>query len=75
MPRDEDGIIHPQENCRSCDQLRDCLQTAIAVSGGPEKLKYDRTSEDQKANEPGGIVGAILRWSKRKHAAQKGGGV
>ena len=73
MPRDEEGIIHPQEKCRSCDYLRECLQTAIAASGGPEQLKYDKGSEVQNANEPGGIVGAILRWSKRKRATQKGG--
>ena len=75
MPRDEEGIIHPQEKCRGCDHLRECLQTAIAASGGPEQLKYDKAADGQKANEPGGIVGAILRWSKRKRATQKGGSV
>ena len=79
MPRDENGIIQPQENCRFCDHLRDCLQTAIAASGGVEKLKSDSRSESEKSfelekpEEPSGIVGAILRWSERKRKAQKGG--
>lgn len=71
MPRDEDGIIQPQENCRFCDHLRECLQTAIAACGGVEKLKSDRSSESEKAGDQGGIVGAILRWSERKRNAQK----
>ena len=77
MPRDENGIIQPQENCRFCAHLRDCLQSAIAASGGVEKLKYDRLAESEKSSqskepeEPGGIVGAILRWSERKRNAQK----
>ena len=79
MPRDENGIIQPQENCRFCDHLRECLQTAIAASGGVEKLKADRgyesakSLEGEKSEEPGGIVGAIMRWSERKRNAQKGG--
>jgi len=79
MPRDENGIIQPQENCRNCDYLRDCLQTAIAACGGIEKIKsygsaQSKTSLDSEATEePGGIVGAILRWSERKRTAQKGG--
>ena len=76
MPRDENGIIQPQENCRFCEHLRDCLQTAIAASGGVEKLKYGSRNEAEKSSEseaPGGIVGAILRWSERKRNAQKGG--
>ena len=79
MPRDENGIIQPQENCRFCDHLRECLQTAIAASGGVEKLKADRgyesakSLEGEKSEEPGGVVGAILRWSERKRNAQKGG--
>jgi hypothetical protein len=79
MPRDENGIIQPQENCRFCDHLRECLQKAIAASGGVEKLKYDSLSESEKSFESeksgdqGGIVGAILRWSERKRNAQKGG--
>jgi hypothetical protein len=79
MPRDENGIIQPQENCRFCDHLRECLQTAIASSGGVEKLKsYNRSDSEKsfeadKPEEHGGIVGAILRWSERKRNAQKGG--
>ena len=79
MPRDGNGIIQPQEKCRLCDHLRECLQTAIAASGGVEKLKYDSRSESEKSyesaksEEPGSIVGAILRWSERKRNAQKGG--
>ncbi len=73
MPRDENGIIQPQENCRLCDHLRECLQTAITACGGVEKIKSNTSSESEKPEEPGGIVGAILRWSERKRAAQKGG--
>ena len=79
MPKDENGIIQPQENCRLCDSLRECLQTAIAACGGAEKIKYEsrseteQSSEPEKAEEPGGIVGAILRWSERKRNAQRGG--
>ena len=79
MPRDENGIIQPQENCRFCDHLRECLQAAIDASGGVEKLKAERgyeseeSFEGEKSEDPGGIVGAILRWSERKRNAQKGG--
>ncbi len=79
MPRDENGIIQPQENCRLCDSLRECLQTAIAACGGAEKIKYEsrsdteQSSEAEKAEEPGSIVGAILRWSERKRNAKRGG--
>ena len=79
MPRDENGIIQPQEKCRFCNHLRDCLQSAIAASGGVEKLKYasraesEKSSQSEQPEEPGGIVGAILRWSERKRNAQKGG--
>jgi len=79
MPRDENGIIQPQEDCRLCDSLRECLQAAIVASGGAEKIKYqsrseaEQSSEPEKAVEPGGIVGAILRWSERKRKAQRGG--
>ncbi|MGD8687240.1 MAG: hypothetical protein PVH15_10750 [Syntrophobacterales bacterium] len=72
MPRDENGIIQPQEHCRQCDYLRECLQEAIAACGGVDKLKAESGSDstgDQE--EPGGVVGAILRWSERKRAAQK----
>ena len=34
MPRDENGIIQPQEHCRHCDHLRECLQEAIDACGG-----------------------------------------
>ena len=79
MPRDENGVIQPQEDCRWCDFLRECLQAAIAASGGAEKIKYESRSEaepsaePEKPEEPGGIVGAILRWSERKRNAEKGG--
>jgi hypothetical protein len=77
MPRDENGIIQPQENCRLCDYLKDCLQSAIDASGGVEKLKSvsrsesGKSFESKRSEEPGGIVGAILRWSERKRNAQK----
>ena len=71
IPRDENGIIQPQESCRLCNDLRECLQTAIAASGGVDKLKFDRAAAIEKAEKPGGIVGTILRWSERKRAAQK----
>ncbi len=73
IPRDENGIIQPQEECRLCDHLRECLQAAIAACGGVAKMKYDRDSALDKQEEPGGIVGAILRWSERKRAAQRDG--
>lgn len=74
MPRDENGIIQPQEHCRHCDHLRECLQEAIAACGGVEKLKAESDSHSTgKQEEPGGVVGAILRWSERKRAAQKDG--
>ena len=74
MPRDENGIIQPQEDCRNCDQLLECLQEAIEACGGVEKLKAESDSHSTgKQEEPGGVVGAILRWSERKRAAQKGG--
>jgi hypothetical protein len=78
MPRDENGIIQPQEDCRLCDYLRECLQAAIAACGGAEKIKHksraeaEQFSEAEKAEKPGGIVGAILRWSERKRNAQRG---
>lgn len=73
MPRDENGIIQPQEQCRDCDHLRECLQEAIAACGGVEKLKSDSGSQSvEQEAEPKGVVGAILRWSERKRAAQKG---
>jgi hypothetical protein len=77
MPRDENGIIQPQEACRLCDHLRECLQTAIAASGGVKKMKShshsesDESAESEKSEDPGGIVGAFLRWSERKRRAQK----
>lgn len=71
MPRDENGIIQPQENCRRCDHLRECLQEAIDACGGVEKLKSESGSQSaEKKAEPGGVVGAILRWSERKRAAR-----
>ena len=74
MPRDENGIIQPQENCRLCDHLRECLQEAIDACGGVEKLKAESGSHStDKQEEPGGIVGAILRWSERKRSAQRDG--
>jgi len=74
MPRDENGIIQPQENCRLCDYLRECLQEAIDACGGVDKLKAESGSHlTGKREEPGGVVGAILRWSERKRAAQRGG--
>ena len=73
MPRDEDGVIQPQEECRICDCLRDCLQTAVAACGGVDKIKSETSPLPEKSEEPGGIVGAILRWSERKRAAQRGG--
>ena len=74
MPRDENGIIQPQEHCRLCDHLRECLQEAIAACGGVDKLKAESGSHStDKQEEPGGVVGAILRWSERKRAAQKHG--
>jgi hypothetical protein len=73
MPRDENGIIQPQEHCHPCDHLRECLQEAIAACGGVEKLKSDSGSQPAgKQAEPKGVLGAILRWSERKRAAQKG---
>ena len=74
MPRDENGIIQPQEHCRPCDHLRECLQEAIEACGGVEKLKSDSGSQSpEEQAEPKGVVGAILRWSERKRAAQKHG--
>ena len=73
MPRDEDGIVQPQEDCRICDYLRDCLQTAVAVCGGVDKIKSEISPPFDKSEEAGGIVGAILRWSERKRAARRGG--
>ena len=74
MPRDENGIIQPQENCRLCDHLRECLQEAIDACGGGEKLKAESGSHStDKQEEPGGVIGAILRWSERKRAAQRDG--
>ncbi len=66
MPRDENGIVQPQENCRLCDYLRECLQAAIAACGGVDKIKSETFPTAEKSEEPGGIVGAILRWSERK---------
>ena len=71
MPRDENGIIQPQENCRRCDHLRECLQEAIDACGGVEKLKSESGFQSaEKKADPGGVVGAILRWSERKRAAR-----
>ena len=72
MPKDENGIIQPQEDCRLCDHLKECLQVAIEACGGAEKIKAAQESAFEKPEEPGGIVGTILRWSERKRAAQKG---
>jgi hypothetical protein len=39
-----------------------------------DKLKAESGSHlTGKQEEPGGVVGAILRWSERKRAAQRGG--
>jgi hypothetical protein len=39
-----------------------------------EKLKSDSGSQsDEKQADPKGVVGAILRWSERKRAAQRDG--
>jgi hypothetical protein len=73
MPRDENGIIQPQEDCHICDHLRECLQTAIAACGGVDKIKSGRDSALETPAKPGGIVGALLRWSDRKRAAQRDG--
>ena len=73
MPRDEDGIIQPQEDCRLCEHLRACLQAAVAACGGVGKIKSETSPAPEKPEEAGGIVGAILRWSERKRAAQKCG--
>ncbi|MFP3871205.1 MAG: hypothetical protein ACLFVT_10055 [Syntrophobacteria bacterium] len=73
MPVDENGVIQPQENCRPCPHLRECLRAAIAARGGVQKVRSAGNSLDNETREPGGIVGAILRWSARKHAAQKNG--
>ena len=72
MPRDKHGIIQPQEDCRHCDYLKECLQAAIEACGGAKKIKADQGSAFEKSAEPGGIVATILRWSERKRAAQKG---
>ena len=45
---------------------------AIDACGGAKKIKADQGSAFEKPEEPGGIVAAILRWSERKRAAQKG---
>ena len=72
MPRDDDGIIQPQEDCSRCEHVRHCLQAAIAASGGIEKIRPEREdATDDKSEEPSGIIGAIVRWSERKRAAQK----
>ena len=72
MPRDENNIIQPQENCRLCDYLREWLQTAIEACGGAEKIKAGSGSTSEKPEERRGVVATILRWSERKRAAQKG---
>ncbi len=73
MPRDENGIIQPQDDCRLCDYLRDCLKAAVAACGGVDKIKSETSEAVEEPEEPGGIAGAILRWSERKRAAKKGG--
>ena len=72
IPRDENDIIQPQENCRPCDYLRECLQTAIEACGGVEKIKAESRFASEKPEGQGGVIGTILRWSERKRAAQKG---
>ena len=72
MPRDENRIIQPQERCRLCDHLKECLRTAIASSGGIDKVRSVQNRDPEESEEPGGIVGAVLRWSARKRAAQRG---
>ena len=72
MPRDENGIIQPQENCSLCDYLRDCLHTAVAACGGVDEIKSNTSPAAEESEQPGSIVGAILRWSERKRAAQRG---
>jgi hypothetical protein len=72
MPRDENDIIQPQENCRLCDYLRDCLQAAVAACGGVDEIKSRTSPAVERSERPGGILGALLRWSERKRAAQRG---
>jgi hypothetical protein len=73
MPRDEDGIVQPQENCRVCEHLRECLKTAIAASGGPERVRAAARGDGPvQREEPAGIVGAVLRWSASNRAARRG---
>jgi hypothetical protein len=71
MPRDENGIIQPQEDCRRCEYLRECLRAAIAAKGGVEEVKAAGRRTGERPKEAGGIIGAISRWSARKSAAQK----
>jgi hypothetical protein len=72
MPRDENRIIQPQERCGACEHLRECLKTAIAASGGPERVRAAHGEGPVRREEPAGIVGAVLRWSARKSAARRG---
>ena len=71
MPRDEHDIIQPQEACNLCNHLQDCLRTAIDACGGIRKLKPESAFTIEESEKPGGIAGAIMRWSERKLAAQK----
>lgn len=70
LPRDENGVIQPQEACRRCEHLRACLQAAIAASGGPRKVRSNIAAGNKE--KPGGVLGAVLRWSERKRAARRG---
>ena len=72
LPRDENRIIQPQEKCRVCEHLRECLKTAIAASGGPARVRAAHGESPVKREEPAGMVGAVLRWSARKSAARRG---
>ncbi|HYA03356.1 MAG TPA: hypothetical protein VEI04_09600 [Syntrophobacteria bacterium] len=72
MPRDENRIIQPQEKCRVCEHLRECLKTAIAASGGLDRVRAAQGESPVKREEPAGILGAVLRWSARKSAARRG---
>ncbi len=61
-PQDEDGIMHPRQECLPCGHLRACLQLALHRRG---KLRLVEEPAPSK------VTGFFKRWSDRKLSKQK----
>jgi hypothetical protein len=58
-PKDDEGMIQPQEACVSCEFLRPCLQQALRKEG----LISDTTGQSHLVSR---ATQFLKRWSNRK---------